>query len=96
MLPPARNASSSASGNSHFTLIRLSVKQSGGRRLAKDAIRRVQKAQKFVDLRHRQVGNRVEVVRAVAPFREIADVGLATVAGTGDKPVFGRGDGIKR
>ena len=50
-------------GNSHFTLIRLSVKQSGGRRLAKDAIRRVQKAQKFVDLRHRQVGNRVEVVR---------------------------------
>ena len=56
----------------------------------------VQVFEEFVYLPDAEVGNRVEVVRAVAPFGEVADVGLARVAGAGDEAVLGVGDGVER
>ena len=83
-------------GHAHLLLIRLALKEAGRRRLADDVLRRVQPGQKLVDLRHSQVSNGVEVIRAVAPLREIAHVRLAAVAGAGDKTALGRANGVER
>ena len=83
-------------GHAHLLLVRLALEEAGGRRLADDVLRRVQPGQKLVNFRHGQVGDGVEVIRAVAPLREIAHICLAAVAGAGDETALGRANGIER
>ena len=83
-------------GHAHLLLIRLTLKETGGRRFADDVFRRMQPGQELVNFRHGQVGDGIEVIRAVAPLREIAHVCLAAVAGAGDETALGRADGVER
>ena len=56
----------------------------------------MQPGQKLVDLRHSQVGDGVEVIRTVAPLREIAHVCLAAVASASNETALGSANGVER
>lgn len=77
-------------GKSHFAFIGLSVNQAGRGRFFYDALGRFQPAQKFVYLRDGQIVDGVKIVCAVAPLGEVADIGFAAVARSGNEAIFRR------
>ena len=83
-------------GNAHLLLIRLSLEKPGGGRLAADGLRRVEIVEKLKDLGHAQIGDGIEVGGGVAPLGAVAHKRFAAVARSGDEPVLGRGDRVKR
>ena len=83
-------------GDAHFLLIRLSLEKPGGGSLVPDGLRRVEIVEKFKDLGHAQIGDGVEVGGSVAPLGAVAHERLAAVARSGDEPVLGGSDGVKR
>lgn len=77
-------------GKSHLTLIGLSVKQAGRGRFFYNALGSLQPTQKFVYLRDGQIVDGVKIVCAVAPLGEVADIGFAAVARSGNEAIFRR------